>query len=172
MILSIKNPINRLFLEEIEDLLFTLALKTQFFSYGSSTPATMSPNVQSHPTLGYGPVEEALSHGGEHEEVDRSASGAFAEDGHVRWVAHEVLDVSLDPLQGHDHVFEGGVSWDSEGWVLQAEEAQDAQPVVYGDQDHVFGYEEVRAVDFAFAGACCESAPVDPDHDWSQVVVS
>src|SRR5262249_47341709 len=84
--------------------------------------------------LHHGPLEEPLGCGRAEQLADAEAAGALAADRHPIRVAPEGGDVFAHPLQGGDLVQEAEAA--GPGTVADIEEAEGAQAVVQGDDDH------------------------------------
>ena len=60
-------------------------------------------------------------------------TGTLAEDGDLRTVSAEVLDVVVDPFEGHVLVEEALVAWGT--LVVHVEEAEDGNSIVEAHED-------------------------------------
>jgi len=103
------------------------------------------------PALADGAPEEASGQGCRHQQADRHRAGRLAEDRDSIRVAAEGRDVALHPIQSRDLVQEPIVSRPMAtrlgGEFGQGKEAERAQPVTKGDDDHVVAGELIAPIE-------------------------
>ena len=111
-------------------------------------------------------VEESLGQRRGAEDATADGTGTLAEDGDVRGVAAEVLDVPLHPLQGVDLIQDTIVAGMTLGILLRQfgmrHEAEGTRTILDTHDDHITHGEilpQVTAIPF-----CLETAAVDPHH--------
>ncbi len=107
-----------------------------------------------------------------HQHADVHRAGGLAEDGDVVGVAAEAGDVVVNPAEGEDLIHEAvvarGVMRRFADEFGMREEAEDAEAVVEGDDEHAVVEQRALGVETARTGAAEVGAAVDPEHDGEQ----
>ena len=118
--------------------------------------------------LANGPVEEPLGQRRRHEITDAPRAGRFTEDRDAFGIASEGRDVSLDPPQSCDLVEQAVIARNPVlGFLVQlgvGEKAQDAEPIVEGDDDRTAPGQCRAVVDRARPAAGLQRPAMNPNH--------
>ena len=116
-----------------------------------------------------GAMEQPARRRHRQQRADLAAAAELAEDRDVARIAAEAVDVVAHPFQCGDHVQRAGIAGRGEIRAAdrrQVEEAEDVQPLVHGDDDHVATLGQPRALQPGdVRGAVGERAAMEPHHD-------